>query len=63
MRRTFDTDVLACPKCDGRLRVIAIVDDRTTARAILEELGLPQARIPTRARDPTTLFADDMLDA
>jgi hypothetical protein len=45
MRRTFDTDVLACPKCDGRLRVIAIVDDRTKARAILDELGFPQPRI------------------
>jgi hypothetical protein len=26
MRRTFGFDVLACPRCDGRLRLIAVTD-------------------------------------
>jgi hypothetical protein len=27
MRRAFDVDVLACPRCSGRLRLIATVED------------------------------------
>jgi Putative transposase len=35
MRRAFDIDVLACPRCSGRLRLIATVDDPDVIRAIL----------------------------
>jgi uncharacterized protein YbaR (Trm112 family) len=35
MRRAFDLDVLACPRCGGRLRLIATVEDPGTIRAIL----------------------------
>jgi len=35
MRRAFDVDVLACPCCGGRLRLIATVDDPDAIRAIL----------------------------
>jgi hypothetical protein len=35
MRRAFDIDVLACPRCGGRLRLIATVDDPDAIRAIL----------------------------
>lgn len=55
MRRTFDADVLECPKCTGRLRVIAVVDDPATARAILDELAIRGPPPPLRARDPATL--------
>ncbi len=58
MRRTFDTDVLECPRCDGRLRIIAIVDDETIARKILTDLHIPRARSPPRTHDPTLLFED-----
>ncbi len=56
MRRTFDTDVLECPRCDGRLRVIAVIEEPEVALSILAELNIPRARPPTRTRDPTTLF-------
>ncbi len=59
MRRTFDTDVLECPNCDGRLRVIAVIDDVTIARRLLAELRLPRTKSPPRSRDPTLLFAAD----
>ena len=36
----FDLDVLACPRCGGRLRVIATVQDPAVVRAILAHLGL-----------------------
>ena len=35
MRRAFEIDVLACPRCGGRLRLIATVDDPDAIRAIL----------------------------
>src|SRR5437870_1593204 len=35
MRRAFDIDVLACPRCGGRLRLIATVEDADAIRAIL----------------------------
>ena len=39
MHRVFDLDVLACPRCGGRLRVIATIQDRAVARTILAHLG------------------------
>jgi len=39
MRRAFDIDVLACPRCGGRLRLIATVEDPEAIRAILAALA------------------------
>jgi len=39
MQRVFDLDVLACPRCGGRLRVIATIQDRAVARTILAHFG------------------------
>ena len=39
MHRVFDLDVLACPRCGGRLRVIATIQDPAVARTILADLG------------------------
>src|SRR5262249_46623329 len=39
MRRAFDVDVLACPRCGGRLRLIATVEDPDAIRAILGALA------------------------
>jgi uncharacterized protein YbaR (Trm112 family) len=36
----FALDVLACPRCGGRLRVIATVQDPAAVRAILANLGV-----------------------
>ena len=40
MRRVFDLDVLACPRCGGRLRLIATVEDPAVVGRILAHLGL-----------------------
>jgi hypothetical protein len=57
LRRTFDVDVQECPKCHGRLRLIAAIIDPPVARAILASLDMPiTAPVPSRARDPTELF-------
>jgi uncharacterized protein YbaR (Trm112 family) len=39
MRRAFGLDVLACPRCGGRLRLIATVENPEGIRAILAALA------------------------
>lgn len=38
LKRTFKIDVTVCSRCNGRLEQIAIIKDRTVAKAILESL-------------------------
>jgi hypothetical protein len=40
MRRAFDIDVLACPRCGGRLRLIATIEDPDAIRAILAAVAV-----------------------
>ena len=44
MHRAFAVDVLACPHCGGRLRLIATLHDPAVIRKILAHLG----RAPSR---------------
>ena len=57
--RVFAKDVLSCPACAGRMRVIALVTDTAAARAILRHLGLP-TEVPkvAAARAPPELELD-----
>ena len=41
MRRSLGLDVLACPRCGGRLTLIALIDDPAVIRRVLQHLGLP----------------------
>jgi len=41
LRRVFALDVLACPRCGGRMRVLATIDDPAVIRRILAHLELP----------------------
>jgi hypothetical protein len=43
MRRAFAIDVLACPRCGGRLPLIATIEDPRVIRQLLAHLGLPTA--------------------
>ena len=53
MRRAFGFDVLACPRCGGRLRLIALLDASVVTERILRHLGLPAEVPPGRpARAP-----------
>jgi hypothetical protein len=54
MKRTFGLDVLRCPRCGARMRVLGTITQPDAIRRILLCLGLraePLARAP--ARDPT----------
>jgi hypothetical protein len=63
LRRSFQVDVLECPRCHGRLRGLALITDCEPVRRILAHLGL-QTDAPSiaRARDPTDDAADDRDD-
>jgi hypothetical protein len=44
MRRAFDIDVLACPRCGGRLRLLGTVEDPGAIQAILAGLAMSRGR-------------------
>jgi hypothetical protein len=53
LERVFAIDVLRCPFCRGRRRLIAQITDLEVARRILRHLGLPSEPIrPAPARSP-----------
>jgi len=55
MRRTFGFDVLQCPRCGGRLRLIALIEQARVIHRILRHLGLPtELPEPRPARPPPT---------
>ena len=41
MSRVFELDVLACPRCGGRMRILAAIDSPDAIQKILTCLGLP----------------------
>jgi hypothetical protein len=54
MRRAFDLDVLACPRCGGRLRLLGTIEDPVAIRAILDHLAASAEGV-YRAPPPITL--------
>jgi hypothetical protein len=53
MRRTFGLDVLACPRCGGRLRLVALIEQASVVQRILRHLRLPtEVPEPRPARAP-----------
>ena len=66
MHRAFDLDVLRCPRCAGRMELLATIDDPAVIHRIFAHLGLPGARdgpepaaagSPPRDAQPVLLFA------
>ena len=60
MRRSMGLDVLACARCGGRLRLIAVIDDPAVVERVLRHLALPPeipAAQPAR-EPPVPLLAD-----
>lgn len=54
LRRTFGVDSLTCPKCAGRMAVLATLMDRNAVTKILTCPGLPTSPPPrAAARHPT----------
>lgn len=56
LRRVFLFDILSCPDCGGRLRLVATIQERAVVEKILLHLGLPGAvPSPAPARSPPWL--------
>ena len=51
MRRVFEIDVLECPRCRGRMRILAAIHHPDATRKILECLGLPSRAPPLALAD------------
>ena len=57
-KRSFAVDVLDCPECGGRLRLLATITQRDVIERILTHLGLPtDPVVPEPARTREGLFA------
>jgi hypothetical protein len=53
LKRVFGVDVLQCSRCQGKMRLIARIEEPDVARKILEHLGLRAESLPTlRAQAP-----------
>jgi hypothetical protein len=59
MRRAFDIDVLACPRCGGSLRLLGTIEDPAAIRAILDSLAVSAERLdrppPATTLEPASL--------
>ena len=55
MRRSFGLDVLACPRCGGRLTLIALIEDPVVIARFLRHLGLPHTIPEARPARPPPL--------
>lgn len=62
MRRGFGFDVLVCPRCGQRMRLIALIDQAAVVERLLHHLDLPtEVPEPAPARAPPCL--PPLLDA
>ena len=54
MARVFEFDVLACPRCGGKMRILAAIEAPDAIRKILACLGLPARAPPLEQAHPYT---------
>ncbi|HTR89944.1 MAG TPA: hypothetical protein VMG62_07530 [Solirubrobacteraceae bacterium] len=52
MHRALGLDVLACPRCGGRLRLVATIQDPVAVRAFLAHLTLAPGPAPPSPDHP-----------
>lgn len=52
LKRVFAIDIETCPKCGGKLRVIACIEDPDVIATILEHIRTREATEPTQPRAP-----------
>jgi hypothetical protein len=63
LRRVFKVDVERCPKCDGTLKLVAMITETAALTRLLTHLGLPTTppRVEPARLPPQTAwdFGDD----
>jgi hypothetical protein len=63
MRRAFGYDLLTCPRCGGKMELLACILDSASIRRTLGHLRLPEdppSLAPARASPTPDLFAADV---
>ena len=67
LKRVFDIDISICPKCSGKIKIIAAIEDPSVIKKILSHMGLPtsaprlaQARGPPK--DQGELFTQEYFE-
>lgn len=61
MERSFGFDVLACPRCPGRMTLVALIRDAAVVGRILRHLGLPdEVPVPSAGRAPPLSWEADV---
>jgi hypothetical protein len=65
LKRVFLVDVLECPKCKGRMKILAAVSAPTRACRVLESLGLPSEapRLRPARPPPQTELGDERAES
>jgi hypothetical protein len=64
MKRTWGFNVLRCPRCSHKMRVLSTITDPAVIRKILEHLDVRSTPLPRApARDPDWEQADLGFDA
>ena len=58
LHRVFELDVLACPECGGRMRILAAIHPPDAIQDILECLELPARAPPISPADPDDSLFD-----
>jgi hypothetical protein len=52
LKRVFLVDALTCPKCDGRMKILAVITEPDSVREILDHLEIPSAAPPRHPARP-----------
>ena len=52
LKRVFAIDIETCPKCGGKLRTIACIEDPDVIATILEHIRTREAAAPSQPRAP-----------
>jgi hypothetical protein len=61
MERSFGFDVLACPRCAGRMTLVALIRDSAVVGRILRHLGLSDVvPVPRAGRAPPLPWEADV---
>ena len=57
LKKVFKIDISVCPKCQGRMRVIAVINEKKIINKILAHMGLGSDPPPV---SPSRFFAEDI---
>jgi len=62
IQKIYEVDPLTCPKCQGRMEIIAFIEDEEVVEKILNHLGLwdLKTRPTPRAKMPVTIPLDNL---